>query len=184
MPSIHQNDLTMKAFIEEENSLKKVQSRILKLYEGLRDPRMVEEWDLYIKKSEIVNSRAPELSELEEFLVKNVHRLAQRLSENHLMNSFSFSKTFRWNPQDPSEFRESFAASSIADHCKTLLDDKSLPDKAGLSKLANITNRSSVDEKSRGEGGGEGVNWEHISVINQQTVLLEKKVEIYGKRIL
>jgi hypothetical protein len=45
MPSIHQNDLTMKTFIEsEDKGIKKIQAKIMKLYEQYKDNKMIEEW--------------------------------------------------------------------------------------------------------------------------------------------
>jgi hypothetical protein len=58
MPSIHQNDLSLKAFMDgEERPLHKLQMRILKYFENAREVKMWEEWDLYAKKSEILNNR-------------------------------------------------------------------------------------------------------------------------------
>lgn len=52
MPSIHQNDLTMKTFIEaEDKGIKKIQLKMMKLYEQFKDSKMMEEWELYMKKS-------------------------------------------------------------------------------------------------------------------------------------
>ena len=52
MPSIHQNDISMKTFIEgEEKGLRKIQIKIMKLYEQWKETRMMEEWELYMKKS-------------------------------------------------------------------------------------------------------------------------------------
>lgn len=93
MPSIHQNDLSLKTFIDfEEKGLKKTQLKVLKLYETLKENRMAEEWDLYVKKSEIANTRSLEFYELEDFLVKMVHKLSLKLSENQLLSGFSFAK--------------------------------------------------------------------------------------------
>ena len=42
----------------EESPLKKMQIKMIRLYENFKENRMAEEWDLYIKKSEIINSRS------------------------------------------------------------------------------------------------------------------------------
>jgi hypothetical protein len=79
----------------EDKAMKKTQLKILKLYESFKENKLAEEWDLYMKKSDIVNSRSMEFYELEDFLIKIIHRLSLKLSENQLLAGFSFAKTNR-----------------------------------------------------------------------------------------
>jgi hypothetical protein len=44
----------------EDKAMKKTQFKILKLYESFKENKLAEEWDLYMKKSDIVNSRSME----------------------------------------------------------------------------------------------------------------------------
>jgi len=63
MPSIHQNDLSMKTFLEgDDKGTKKMQGKILKFYENFKEIKLAEEWDLYMKKSDIFNTRSNEFA--------------------------------------------------------------------------------------------------------------------------
>ena len=105
---------------------------------------MAEEWDLYIKKSQIVNTRSSEFFQIEDFLVKSLYRLAQKLNDNHLLNSFSFSKTFKLNQNQHSQFNRS----SLAENGKNILEDKSYMGKEQKSHQKNAFG-SMLDDKSR-----------------------------------
>lgn len=79
----------------EEKPLHKLQSRILRYFESARESRMWEEWDHYMKKSDILNNRNIEFSELEDFLVKTVYRVVMKLTSIAHSTSFSFNKSLR-----------------------------------------------------------------------------------------
>lgn len=70
-----------------------MQNKILRYFELCKENKLCEEWDLYMKKSDIINSRNFEFCELEEFLVKNLFRIISKLSE--VQQNFSFTKTNR-----------------------------------------------------------------------------------------
>jgi len=106
MPSIHQNDISMKTLIEgDEKGIRKIQIKIMKLYEQWKESRMIDEWELYMKKSEIINSRISEFYEIEEYLLKTNLKLLMKLNENLMLNSFSFNKS-KLNPIDISYLKE------------------------------------------------------------------------------
>lgn len=137
MPSIHHNDITMKTFLEGEDlHLKKYQLKMLKMYESIKDPKMTEEWELYIKKSELFNTRSSEFYEVEEFLVKSLLKLAIKMNEGQSMNSFSLCKTTKMMNGE-----ESFGeVSAFPDNSKFLSDEKSQLD----AKAKTFMNRLSL----------------------------------------
>ena len=64
MPTIHQNELTMKSQTSPDTILRKLQDKVLSVFEAWKEPKMVEEWSLYMTKSEIVANRTAEVTEL------------------------------------------------------------------------------------------------------------------------
>jgi hypothetical protein len=55
MPSIHQNDISLKiAQDQDPKTLKKMQLKVLKILETSKENKFIEDWHLYLRKSDIL----------------------------------------------------------------------------------------------------------------------------------
>lgn len=130
-----------------------------------------------MKKSEIINSRNLEFSELEEFLLRNIMKLANKLNEGQLNNTFSFNRTMKSNA-DGLDFKDSFTGTSFMDNYNrtSLVEDKVMIEREPKSSKSNFPqSRSVLDDRSTPKLT-ESFNINSTNGLYQQQVLLEKKV--------
>lgn len=96
-----------------------------------------------------------------------------------MQNTFSFNKS-KINQSDLSYLKEEFSAIGVPDQSKTILVEKAINDKNdknGFKSMIDDKNRLTITSKNE-------IIVDPINVLHKQNVLLDKKAELFEKRII